>query len=401
MSNKTIAQIGRRSRFARLGSAVGGSAMGRGGSGILLPPAVYSSLRAPGGYGRTASAVGAHTHAHNALTSLLNDDHTQYLLAPRAKLRIVAPAGAPYTDPKTAIEACAAGDTVLILGGAYTPAAIAFPAGNISVLGANSDGVVLNFTNVGATHCFNLGGHDGIHIADLTANAAAGCTGDIILATNSDDILLERLSLSGVAAYAAILSTASANSHVRDCRLTTGGIRCLILYGVGHRVERNVLTCTNDTILAFMTRGDEGAVVGNTLYLTGAAVAGAAIYADMTGSENCLFADNRIVFTSAAAAARGIDLLAWAGAGLRHEVRNNLVVLVGALGDGIRLETGGAGPSLNDCKLADNMVFNAARGIRLHDANVSFTRVHDNQVVRTNTAAVSDAGTASDLSANT
>ena len=118
MSNKTIAQIGRRSRFARLGSAVGGSAIGRGGGGLLAPPSVYCSLRAPGGYGRTAAAVGAHTHSHAAILNLVApaDDHTQYARAGASRVGTISIEANSSIDQDLTTDSATAQFATLTLG---------------------------------------------------------------------------------------------------------------------------------------------------------------------------------------------------------------------------------------------------------------------------------------------
>ena len=400
---KTIAQTGRRSRFARLGSAVGGSAMGRGGSGVLVPPAVYSSLRAPGGYGRTAAALGAHTHAHNALTALLNDDHSQYLFAPRAKLRIVAPAGAPYTSPKTAIEACDAGDMVLILGGTYTLiAAVTFPADNIAVVGASRDATVLNFTTADANNCLNLNGKDGCRLCHFKIQAAAAKTGHGIYGDTCHDTLIDDVYVDGLASEGnPIILTGGNRNTVANCRVVTDS-RWGIQLGDGdnNRIQFCDLIINGVSVAGYAVGiyvlGDHSHIVGNMVHGTGASLQ---VLCYVKNGVGVIFANNNIIADDPSGTI-GIVRFRANGADLSDsQIAYNRIQGAGNAGYGIKLESD-VGDVADNNLIAGNLVIDMATGIVLNDARVSETLVHGNHL-QSCTNSVVDAGTNTTQADNT
>jgi len=382
--------------------------MGRGGSGILVPPAVYSSLRAPGGYGRTAAAVGAHTHAHNALTALLNDDHSQYLLAPRAKLRIVAPTGAPYSDPKTAIEACAAGDTVLILGGTYDIAAtITIPANNIAILGASRDGVVLNFTAAGATHCISATSKNGVQVRDLSVIFPAGKTGNCVNASGCSDWLIENVYFEGPIPNAKsflYFYTSGARHRFHRCQFlhnsNTGPY--LIYLSAVTDCELDgchiISTSIGTPYCIIIWSADRSFVTRNRVRLTGAGTACSALYIRDSNhvrlSGNIIVADDPGAWFGAQAYTFGAGN--WVGC----VIDENTFVSAGDVGIGIWLTSGAAGSNFDDAKIADNLVLDFATGCHLVNVRVREARVHDN-AWRTCAAGLTDAGTNTDAADNT
>ncbi|HUU53429.1 MAG TPA: hypothetical protein VMY87_00790, partial [Armatimonadota bacterium] len=137
------------------------------------------------------------------------------------QFRVVATAGGDYTSPKDAIEACNAGDLVYICAGTYDIAAtITLPANNITIIGANCDACILNFTAGSAVNCINIANRHGTSIADLTIQAAAGNTGIGIVSSGADDIRIECIHLLSPDLVHGLALTVGSRCHIVYSRIT-------------------------------------------------------------------------------------------------------------------------------------------------------------------------------------
>jgi len=388
----------RRSRFAGFGQSSGRTIGVPGPGSAIGGPADYRQAPAPGSYKHAALGVPAHTHDHHALNGLNDDDHSAvaYLLAPRAKLRIVAPAGAPYTSPKTAIEACAAGDCVLIMGGTYDlTATITLPDHDITIIGVNREAVVLNNTTAGAQNVLYLTGKHGVTIRDLTLQAAAGNTGSGIYIDSSDDVTVDNVAINSVELVRSIYARSATRARIERVTINTGGGVGIYFYNTAvdcHIIHCRMAMSKDGEVYGVIaqTAIDRFLVAYNSMHFTGAAVT-RAIYAynadDLTFERNLIRIDDP---------APGGAIILWLRAhtenNAHHEIVGNRIILSGNLGTGIYLQTTAAPWTLDECIISGNGIFDGAVGIHLVDARVTDTLVHGNKVA-TCTAGVSDAGT--------
>jgi len=313
-------------------------------------------------------------------------------------LRVVAPAGAQYTSPKTAIEACIAGDVVYICAGTYDiPSTITIPANGITIIGADRETVVLNFTAADATHCINLSTRTGIDVRDFTIQAVAGNTGCGITAGAAHYARLENLYITGAALSAGIACTGATRVRVRTCRITIGGASGGI-----------VLSGSPDSLIAFniidisTTAGSIGIqivieshrclIVGNNIVQS----ASGSLYSVYSyNNDHVRIVHNLIRVTDPAAAAKIIRVRAYSRVCSGNVIANNHVLSVGPLGVGIYLSTDDP-YTLDDTRISDNDVFSAATGVHIVDARCRYTFAHDN-MIRTCTTGVTDGGTSSHL----
>jgi len=307
-------------------------------------------------------------------------------------LRVVAPAGAQYTDPKTAIEACIAGDLVYICAGTYTlTEVITLPADNITILGASRNAVILNNTTDSTQTIIELNGKDGIRLQSFTIQSAAGNAGTGIYGDYCDDLTISNVRITSTALTQCLSIRHGARCFISRIVLSTGGTYGILFYAMTDSAITHshlASSCAAAATLIYLLPGvDRVTVAYNFLYSTGAAVT-RAIYA-----YDCddLIIERNILRFDSPGAGLFIYLRAVGESGVRHEIVGNRVISSGNNGAGICLQT--TDPyTLDECIVAGNGVFAASIGVQVADARVTDTLVHGNKVA-TCTTGVSDTGT--------
>lgn len=78
---RAVADTTRRGRLARVGLAVTPSGLVKAGSGFSMPPPISYGQSPVSGSFQVPGGMPAHTHQHDALLGLGDDDHVQYALA--------------------------------------------------------------------------------------------------------------------------------------------------------------------------------------------------------------------------------------------------------------------------------------------------------------------------------
>ncbi len=320
-----------------------------------------------------------------------------------AQVRVVAPSGGDYTDPKAAIEACDAGDIVWIMGGTYSvSASIVVPADNITIQGTNPEAAVITNSAAGAVHALNLNGHDGVVVRDIGFVAAGGNTGySIYGAATVDDTLIEHCWFDCTAGgnYAVYLDGGSRNT-VQNCYLTSvqaySFARMKGHYAVcrqNHIIQDYDGVCIAITILA----SDYCVVADNYIHELGTGSTGAII---VYISNNGRIVGNAIEVDDPAAAAYMISLRNHIAPSTKGGlISDNIVQLAGNVGGGIKLSTNDP-QTLDWVTVNDNSVYDGSIGVRIDDARCNQTRVHDNNVTDCTTP-VSNAGTDTNAVDNT
>ena len=307
--------------------------------------------------------------------------------------RVVAPSGGMYTDPRAAIQACNAGDTVLICPGSYDIAnSIVVPANNITIIGANRDAAVLNSTGAGQVHLLNLNGKDGVRIAHVSLVAAAGNTGDLIYGSDAvDDCQVENCSFtcSAGGSWAVYFDGGSRNRILR-CKATSSQDVVFRMKGAEAECRECVVnhTGTANSEILQIPSADRCVVEGNWFKELGTAVT---YCIEILHSNRFRVVGNTIEVTNPAAAGHMIRIRNYSAIStVGGVISRNLIKLNSATGGGIHLST--VNPlTLAWLRIADNTVLAGATGIRIDDTRCQETRVHDNNVLNCTTG-VSDAG---------
>jgi hypothetical protein len=316
-------------------------------------------------------------------------------------LRVVGTAGATYSDPKAAIEACNAGDIVLITAGTYAlTATITVPANNITILGASRDATVLNNTTGSTQGVLNLNGKSGTRIAHLTIATAAGNVNyGVYSASAADGIVIEDLYFDTPALYRAISLYGSARCRIVDCRVsaspayTTSYIihldtctdsvveRCTILHGGGNRAI-SLLTCLRCRVV------DNHVTIGSTN------IDQAMLILD----SSYVLCSGNVVYVTSPGAKIYIAAMANAVSCTNVTITGNIVISSGVTGIGIELLT--TNPyNLDDCIVSNNSLILLASGVIVADARTRYSLIHGN-MAKGCTAAVTDSGTSSTLADN-
>lgn len=362
----------------------------------MIPgPVDYRQAPAPGSYKNAVLGVPVHTHVHAALLLLNADDHSNvdYLRIPREKLRVVAPAGAPYSTVGAAVAACAADDVVLVTGGDYVEAAtITMPANNIAVIGLNREAVRLNFTAADANHCFDLAGRNGITLREFSITAVGGKTGYGVSGSTGDDLHFERLRIVADGLERGIQIEGGARGVIDKC-LIRGGIR----YGI-ISFERTNLCVMHTSIetdygagayALYLSQGaDRSLIVDNRFRMNGVND-GNCVY--MYNCDDARIFDNFIQIVDPSAPSAILLRAHSDGINVGNIVARNTIIGDGDVGSGIYLYSSAAGNFMDDSIICDNDVFNFVRGVTLADIRVRETLVHGNHL-HTCTASVLDGG---------
>jgi hypothetical protein len=306
-------------------------------------------------------------------------------------LRVVAPAGAAYTDPEAAIEGAPAGAVILIMPGTYTiTGTITIPNNNISILGVNRDACVLSFTTADANDCIDLNGKDGCRLRSLTISAIAGKTGRGIYGSGCTDTLMYDLAItSGPLSYSIYLTNSSHRAIIEECYISGTPTRAITIENsnYGMIVNNVVDISTTDGYGLSLNATSYSAIMGNTVRLSGTT---ARWCFGAVGSDLAVIGNNAIVSTPSATSAI-IYLWASVASGARLMANNNVVASAGGAGRGIYLVT--TNPyNLDDCVISGNVINACATGILVADARCRYTLIHGNNV-RGCTAGISDSGT--------
>jgi len=307
--------------------------------------------------------------------------------------RIVAPSGGQYTSPKVAIEAASAGDIILLMPGAYTcTAVITVPANNITIMGWDRNAVVLNFTAADATHCINCNGKDGLTLSEFTLSAVGGKTGRGIYGGGCDDLLLDRLVITGADLSQGIyLYTSGLRNLIRDCSATTGGAQVMF---VVNQTDISIRDCAI-TASGVATHGiyldattTRGRIAGNAITMAGASASGKAIAIyDWAGS---LTLSRNSISCAAPGVWYAIYIKANSASTRGLHVNKNQLTSSGAAGTGITLVTTNPN-NLDEAAVGENTCLDFLLGVNIADARVRYTLVHDCQL-RSCTTKVSDTG---------
>ena len=370
------------------------------GCNVVLGAAPGATARAihlvahgwPGGIG----GVPGGATDHGQLTGLSDDDHLQYPLAPRAKVRVVAPSGAPYPDPKAAIEACAAGDVVLILAGTYTlTSTITVPANNITILGASRDGVVLNNTAGSAQNVLDVGSRTGLILRDFTIQAAVGNTG--ITGAAPDDLLIENVKIVSTAFDRGISLSTPTRVRIIRCYITgpfSYAPLCL-LGGSQNVVSGCHLVNSGSGYIAFLYC-PRSFIVNNVLQHTLSGFAQLGIY--VNACSYLTIAGNVIEATTAPGTWYPIYIRATTTTDVGHQVTGNLLISSGGAGVLVQLCTQSGG-YLDDVMVGHNFCKSGLIGVRMSDAGVREAMVVGNNL-HSCTTAYSDSGTSTYLADN-
>lgn len=308
--------------------------------------------------------------------------------------RVVAPFGAEYTSPKTAIEACNAGDVVHICPGTYTlTATITIPANNITVEGPNADAVILSNTTGSSQNLLDLNGKDGLKLRHFTLQAAAGNTGYGITGSGCDDLVLEQVKVISVALTRGFsLSSGACNrARVLNCRLT-GAIDGygIILVGPSSKVLGNRIEITS-LCTALDVRSDDILVADNEISMSYSGYSSVCVYLRSGNRVRCR--NNLIRATAAPGAWTGIRLYNPTDTTTQsyNHISDNVIVSIGDAGTGIKVDTT-ATDYIDESIIAGNICADFATGIHLVDARVRETLVHGNKLA-TCTTPITDAGT--------
>jgi hypothetical protein len=401
---RSIANTFPRSRWARVGLGTSGRGLGAPGvMGVILPPPNFTGGTPPGSYKQASLGVPTHTHEHHALNGLADDDHltVAYVRAPRAKLRVVAPTGAPYSSPKTAIEACNTGDCVLILAGTYTETtAITVPADDITIMGLNSEATIIHWNVNNATVFINCGAHDGIEIRNLTLQGDATHGLYAIQGSGADDLDVDNVHFDCDSLRFMNLPNCN-RAHIRHCTMT--GLAStqygIVSGGAEVTIIDNRITADFDgaQYLLYHSTGDRAVIAGNTLRATGTNVT-RCVYVWNTDYARILENHIEIVDPNAPYALYMLSLSDNVNVG--SIIQGNIIIGDGDVGQGIFLNSAGNPHFLDDTQVSDNQVFNFANGVRVGHADVRESRVRDNNV-HTCTTGIVDLGTNTDSVDNT
>ena len=307
-------------------------------------------------------------------------------------LRVVAPAGAEYTDPKTAIEACVAGDCVYVCAGSYTiPSSIGIPCHNIAVIGQSHLLTMLNFTPVAADHLFELNGYNGLRFHNFAVTTAAGNDGYAFNGNNCDDIAISHVKINGADLTRCINFSYVERARITQCYLLGGGQYGIFLHGSSDSfIADNIIDSTKDGSAhgIYLSSSTRVRAAGNLIHLSGANVLGGI---SATNPQQIAILHNTIRLDDTDAGTNAIHLRASVVDSYYNRIIQNLVIGDSDLGDGIRLET--VNPhTLRETHIAENDVIDFDDGIAILDARCNDTFCHGNKVA-TCTTGVSDAGT--------
>ncbi len=341
---------------------------------------------------KVTTAAGAVTAIENSPTNRTPRIPYGYSGTGIPTLRVVAPAGAQYTSPKTAIEACSAGDTVLITPGTYTvSSAITVPQNNVTILGTNRDACVIYWDNADANHCILLGAHTGCVIQDLTLSAIAGKTGRAITGTTCSYARIQNVYITSPNLSRMISIGTATRVRILGCRLSGGASYAgIVMGGTDALIADNLLDIsdTGEVYAIYVGASAHRTTVSrNNVTMSGAAPTRAVHIVD----SDYVTAEDNIIRITTPGAGIWINLFADTRTCTANSVYNNLVLSAGNVGTGINLST--TSPrNYNDNQVCDNAIHGCALAIGLADIRVRYTLVHDN-LVRDNAAGLSDAGT--------
>jgi hypothetical protein len=315
--------------------------------------------------------------------------------------RVVAPTGGMYTDPRAAIQACNAGDTVLICPGTYElTATITIPANNINIIGAGKYSAILNNTTASDQTVIDLNSHSGIAIHNLSitchaSNLARAIWEDV---SGVDNLRCLDLYISGPGLFMGIDVAGSNRVQIERCHTVIGGayahihlINCsnaliranlcvrasgagygiVIISSTSSLIAQNVceISFSNATLAICVKQSSSISVIGNIINVTvpGASMIYLWVWADSVSAANII-------------------------------IQGNLIISTGGVGFGIMLQT--TNPrNLDDVIVNGNRLVALGTGISIADARVRYTMVHDNQY-RGCTAGLSDAGTSTNAADN-
>ncbi len=348
-----------------------------------------------------AILIAAVTCASGSVTDI---DNTPSGRAPRIpqtwggipQFRVVAPAGGDYTTLKAAVDASNGGDTIFVCAGIYTEAAtITIGVDGLKIVGAGAEKTILNFTAADANDCFDLNGKDGIIIEDLAIQAAGGKTGHGIYGASCDDITIERVKISGFsgASSAAIYINGGNRLCLRNCQIQTGaryGVEissCDDSFILDNRIQVDGVS-SNSALALYIITSDNLLVRGNELVTTAANVY-RTLYC--RGSSHVRILGNLIRVTSPYSTGGHIDLYAYSTSMSGVIIADNVIVLTGTDGYGIRVHAE-VGYAVDETSISGNTVLSGARGVSVDDARCTNTLIHGNKVA-TCTTGVSNSGT--------
>lgn len=310
-----------------------------------------------------------------------------------SQIRIVAPTGGDYTDPRAAIQACSAGDVVWIMAGTYPlTSTIVIPADGITVMGVGRDQVILNNTTESSQTVFALSGYDGICLRDFTIQTAVGNSGYGILGSGADDLRLLNLKVNSAALGIAVrlYPTDCPRVLIQGC-LFTGVFTTAVLQLVSTRgiVTGNVIEQAGAG-LVLDGRSNALLFMGNQIYIN---------YGGYNQPALRLWSCNRTriianVISHGAAPGAWDAVCAYGATGATwryNTVQGNVFVSQGNVGLGCRLATI-SGCYLDESIVDGNLFVAFATGIHVIDARVRETLLHGNKVA-TCTTPVINAGT--------
>jgi len=310
------------------------------------------------------------------------------------QFRVVAVAGGDYTSPKDAIEACNAGDVVFICAGTYAlTATITVPNGNITIVGANRDAVILNNTTGSAQTVLDGNGKHGLRISRFTVQTAAGNDGYAIDIDGCNDVEIDHLEVSSTALNRGISANLCARCVIRAAYLHGGFVTTgygIFLRGDDAILEANLLETPTSIFGIWVQESARPRIHANRLALTGSSYDKSGIR--LLNVDRASVQMNNVGIDDPASVGYAINLLNQTtttrvgGLIVGNHLRGS-----GDVGTGIMLQ--GADPYfLDEALVASNVALNFNRGIYLFSAATRESLVHGNKVA-TCTVGVSDAGT--------
>jgi hypothetical protein len=314
------------------------------------------------------------------------------------RVRVVAPFGAEYSSPKTAIEACNPGDMVWICAGTYAlTATITMPADNITVQATNREGCILNNTTGSAQTVINLNGKSGITLRGFTIQTAAGNTGTAIYNNTGTptDSLVENVSVVSVALAYGVNLTAISRSRILYSRFSgpfsTMAVR--LAASPNSRVEGCYVDNSYGGAAAGLqaTLGCDSTIISeNRVILSGASATGTAI--GSWNDDDVTIVGNLVSIPTPAAGAVGIFAIGYnEGANRAAVICANVLISAGGVGVAITFQAQ-ASQYLDYCIAGSNIAVGWATGVSIVNAGCRYTLVHGNNLHGC-TAPTSDTGT--------